>query len=122
MIAQLFFTALLTMIVLTAFVQLRQIPLVGATVICAAIFGGYLVWVPDHATLIAHWMGIGRGTDLILYVWILISSAILLILYLNAREQFQVITVLARTIALRDAEISANEIGKAGGEGSAPQP
>ena len=50
-------------------------------------------------------MGIGRGTDLILYVWILISSAILLILYLNARQQFQVITVLARTIALRDAEV-----------------
>jgi hypothetical protein len=34
----------------------------------------------------------------VLYVWVLISCAILLLLYLNLREQFQVITTLARKI------------------------
>jgi hypothetical protein len=103
MIAQIVFTLLLIAIVLMAFVQLRRIPLVGAAVICAALFGGYLVWIPQHATLIAHLIGVGRGTDLVLYVWVLISFAILFVLYLNTREQFQIITVLARTVALAEA-------------------
>ena len=68
MIAQIVFTLLLIAIVLMAIVQLRRIPLVGAAVICAALFGGYLVWIPQHATLIAHLTGVGRGTDLVLYV------------------------------------------------------
>ena len=103
MIAQIVFTLLLIAIVLMAIVQLRRIPLVGAAVICAALFGGYLVWIPQHATLIAHSIGVGRGTDLLLYVWVLISFAILFVLYLNTREQFQIITVLARTVALAEA-------------------
>lgn len=103
MIAQIVFTLLLIAIVLMAIVQLRRIPLVGAAVICAALFGGYLVWIPQHATLIAYLTGVGRGTDLLLYVWVLISFAILFVLYLNTREQFQIITVLARTVALAEA-------------------
>jgi small membrane protein len=110
MIAQFFFTALLLAIGLVTFAQLRQIPLVGATILCAALFGGYLVWMPDHATVIAHWIGIGRGTDLILYVWVLISSAILLVLYLNVRAQLAIITVLARAIALSEARASSAKI------------
>jgi len=102
MIAQFFFTALLITIALVAFAQLRQIPLVGAPVLCAAFFGGYLVWMPDNATAIAHSIGIGRGADLILYVWVLISCAILLILYLNIRRQAEIITALARAIALSE--------------------
>ena len=103
MIAQIVFTLLLIAIVLLAFVQLRHIPLVGAGVICAALFGDYLVWTPEHATLIAHSIGVGRGTDLLLYVWVLISFALLFVLYLNTREQFQTVTGLARAIALADA-------------------
>jgi len=103
MIAQFLFTALLLAICLTTLAQLRQIPLVATTVLCAALFGGYLVWMPEHATVIAHWIGIGRGTDLILYVWVLISSGILLILYLRVRAQLGIITVLVRAIALLEA-------------------
>jgi hypothetical protein len=109
MIAQVGFTLLLTVIVLMAFVQLRQIPLVGTAVIGAALFGGYLVWTPEDATAIAHLIGIGRGTDLILYVWVLISLTILLVLYLKTREHFQIITVLARTMALAEARSDSAE-------------
>ena len=108
MTAQLLFTALLTTISLMAFTHLRQIPLVGVAVICAALFGVYLVWMPDQATLIANLIGVGRGTDLVLYVWVMISSAVLLILYLKSRAQFEVVTALARAVALseqrRDAQ------------------
>lgn len=106
MIAQMTFTLVLTAIVLMACVQLRQIPLVGVAVICAALFGGYLIWSPEQATAMAHWLGVGRGTDLILYVWVLISFAVMLILYFNSREQLQSVTALARAIALAEARLN----------------
>ena len=104
MIAQFIFTMILIAVLLVAFAQLRQIPLIGGLVVCAALFGAYIVWMPDHATYLANLVGIGRGADLILYVWVLISSAVLLLLYLNTREQLQLITTLARKMALADAE------------------
>lgn len=103
MIAQVVFTLVLLAVMLVAFAQFPQIPLVGGAVICAALFAAYIVWVPDHATYLANLVGIGRGADLVLYIWVLISCAILLLLYLNIREQLQLITTLARRMALADA-------------------
>jgi hypothetical protein len=103
MIAQVVFTIMLIAVVMIAFAQLPRIPLVGGMVICAALFGAYIVWMPDQATYLANLIGIGRGADLVLYVWVLISCAILLLLYLNLREQLQLITALARRMALTDA-------------------
>jgi hypothetical protein len=103
MIAQVVFTVLLIAVMLVAFAQLSRIPLVGGVVICVALFGAYIVWMPDQATYLANLIGIGRGADLVLYVWVLISCAILLLLYLNLREQLQLITALARRMALTDA-------------------
>lgn len=103
MIAQVIFTIVLMMVILVAFAQLTQIPLVGGGAICAALFGAYIVWLPDHATYLANLVGVGRGADLVLYVWVLISCAILLLLYLNLREQFHLITTLARRMALAEA-------------------
>jgi hypothetical protein len=104
MIAQVLFTLILIAVLLVAFAQFWQIPLVGGLVACIALFGAYVIWVPDHATYLANLVGIGRGADLILYVWVLIGSAVLLLLYLNSREQLQLITTLAREMALAEAE------------------
>jgi small membrane protein len=103
MIAQVVFTIVLIAIALIAFAQLPQIPLIGGAVICTALFGAYIVWMPEHATYLANLIGIGRGADLVLYVWVLIGSATMLLLYLKLREQFQLITTLARKMALADA-------------------
>ena len=70
----------------------------------AALFGIYLVWVPEQATVIAQHVGIGRGTDLVLYIWILISFFSLVVVYLKMNNQFEAITSLARELALTRAE------------------
>jgi small membrane protein len=108
MIAQSILTLLLIAVALVAFAQLRQIPVIGGLVICIASFGAYVVWVPDHATHMANSVGIGRGADLVLYIWVLISSAVLLLLYLNSRVQLHLITALARRMALAGAEQMEN--------------
>jgi hypothetical protein len=37
----------------------------------------YFVWVPSHATRLAEFVGIGRGVDLNIYIWIVISLLLL---------------------------------------------
>ena len=103
MIAQFVFSCVLLSVILVAFVQLAQSPLVGGLVIIVALFGAYLVWMPESATQIAHYVGIGRGADLLLYIWVLISFSVLLAIYLAVRGQLQIITALARRIALAES-------------------
>ena len=56
---------------------------------------------PSHATRLAALVGIGRGVDLIIYIWVVISLLMLLNLHLKLRAQMELITVLAREIAMR---------------------
>jgi hypothetical protein len=57
-----------------------------------------------HSTRLAELVGIGRGVDLILYTWVCISLIVLLNLHLKLRTQMELITTLARKIALADAQ------------------
>ena len=103
MIAQLFLTAMLCAVMLYASTTYRQAPVIGLVAVIAACWGLYFVWLPSHATQLAALVGIGRGVDLILYVWVVISLIMLLNLHLKLRAQMELITRLARKIALAEA-------------------
>jgi hypothetical protein len=100
MIAQFILTAMLAGIVLYAWAQYRQSPVVGLLASGAAAVGIYFVWMPSHASELAAIVGIGRGADLVLYVWVVISLLILLNLHLKLTSQLDLITALARKIAI----------------------
>jgi hypothetical protein len=68
-----------------------------------AAAGLYFVWLPSHATALAAWAGIGRGVDLILYSWVAFSLVALFNLHLKIRAQMELITALARAMALANA-------------------
>ena len=103
MIAQLILTALLFGVLIYAGTEYRRSPAVGLIAVLAALGGLYFVWVPAHATRLAELAGIGRGVDLIIYVWVVISLMILLNLHLKLRAQMELITVLARELAIANA-------------------
>jgi hypothetical protein len=104
MIAQYSLTVGLAAIAALAFMQIKKATLICTSILVAALFGIYLVWVPEQATIIAQHVGIGRGTDLVLYIWILISFFSLVVVYLKMNNQFEAITSLARELALTRAE------------------
>ena len=106
MIAQLVLTALLFGILLYAWTEYRRAPAIGLAAVLAACGGLYFVWFPSHATILAELAGIGRGVDLILYVWVVISLLIVLNLHLKLRAQMELITALAREIAIVKAQSS----------------
>lgn len=62
-----------------------------------------LIIFPDFTTVIAHALGVGRGTDLLLYFALVGGIYVALLLYLRIRELDQKIAQLTRSIALRDA-------------------
>ncbi|MBC3194400.1 DUF2304 domain-containing protein [Pseudonocardia sp. C8] len=69
----------------------------------------YAVLRPDDVTVVARALGIGRGTDLIVYLLVVAFVFGMLNTYLRDREISQHLTNLARQIAVRDAELSRRE-------------
>jgi hypothetical protein len=104
MIAQLLLTAFLALVLVYAWSEHRTVPIIGPLASGAALAGLYFVWVPEHATALAAFVGIGRGSDLILYTWVVISLLIMLNLHLKLRLQLDMITRLARTVAIDRAK------------------
>lgn len=100
MVAQLFLSVLLLGVLLYAWTEYRRAPVIGVAAVLAAGGGLYFVWIPSHATALAEFVGIGRGVDLIIYVWVVISLLIVLNLHLKLRSQMELITELAREIAI----------------------
>ena len=103
MTAQLLLSFLLGAILIYAFAERRRSPVVGVLALVTAAAGLYFVWVPAHATALAELAGVGRGVDLIMYTWVVLSLLVLLNLHLKLRKQTEALTGLARAIAIGEA-------------------
>ena len=105
MIAQLLLTVILAAVLLYAWKEHRSAPIVGMLAALIAVAALHFVWFPEHASGIAEWAGIGRGVDLLLYTWSAFCLIALLNLHLKIRAQGEVITGLARAMALSQAGV-----------------
>ena len=75
---------------------------------------GYLVFVmaavyavlrPNDTTVVAHWLGVDRGTDLMLYALIIAFSFTTLSTYLRFKDIELRYARLARAVALEGAQV-----------------
>ena len=103
MIAQIGLSLMLGGVIAYAWAQYARAPAIGLVSMLTAVAGLYFVWLPTHATRLAELVGISRGVDLILYVWVVISLLVMLNLHLKLRSQMELITVLTREIAIARA-------------------
>jgi small membrane protein len=103
MIFQILATLVLSGVAIYAYSQSRMAPKVTAFVFLLVGLGEYLVLAPDHAISIAHFFGIGRGADLVFYLWILLSLVVVLNLHLKIRSSNERFVSLIRTLALKEA-------------------
>lgn len=78
-------------------------PAVGYLTPLTCALGIALVMKPDWSSEIAEMVGVGRGADLILYLWTAISILVLANIHFRMRALRAEITVLTREIALLDA-------------------
>ena len=103
--------------------QLVTLPILAALVVVTAVQIGrrrlalrfgilwLALWIaaaisianPDLLVAIAHFLGIGRGTDLVLYLSILFMFVAFFITYLRFRRVDEQLTKIVRHLAIRDA-------------------
>lgn len=76
-----------------------------------AIANIYAVMRPDDLTAVAHVLGVGRGTDLVLYALVVAFMAGMFSFYQRFRVVDRRYTELARTVAIREAEVVNRERG-----------
>ena len=69
----------------------------------------FLVIKPEVSTTIANWLGVGRGTDLVLYLGIVVMIFVLLMMYSKIKKLEETITTIVRTNALKDTHDSKAE-------------
>jgi len=67
--------------------------------------GIYAVLRPNDTTVVAHWLGVDRGTDLMLYALIIAFSFTTLSTYLRFKDLELRYARLARTVALEGARV-----------------
>jgi hypothetical protein len=96
-------TILLLGLILYALLQKREFPVIGKLLPVVALFGIYFVWFPDSTSTVANWLGIGRGADLMLYLWSLVSGLLILGLHLKLMTYERRMTELVRHVAIAGA-------------------
>ena len=117
MIIQILLIVGLLICLLYAFLQRAKSRIISLAIGLVSIAGIYFVAIPEHATGLAHLVGVGRGVDLIIYCWLVITLAILINLQFRILSLQEMITVLAREVALLAAQRATrkaldNESGK----------
>ena len=75
--------------------------LVRYPITITSLAGIYFVLFPAQTNGIADWMGVGRGADLVLYCWIVISLVVSVNLQFRILSLQEIATELTRELALR---------------------
>ena len=103
MIIQVVLIAGLVVCLLYAFSQRHRSRFVSVSVSLVAIVGIYVVLNPESSNRLAHFVGLSRGADLILYCWLVISLAVSFSLQLKILGLQQLLTELAQEMTLQAA-------------------
>lgn len=106
MIIQLLLTLSCVFFVFYGLGQFQHSRLAGYAMVITAILSGWFIWHPDDSTLLANLFGIGRGADLLLYLWFAVSASLIFVLHIKLGSQARQITNLARYIAILEGNNS----------------
>ena len=106
---QLFLTLGVTVITVYMYQRLRSTLVDVILIILFFAAGIFFVIFPDTTNAIAHWVGVSRGADLLLYSSILFLLFLILKLYSRLRKVEQKFTELVRNKSLEEAEDFVNK-------------
>lgn len=103
LIGAVFFGALLA---IRAFRGEKSLAIKRIFAILIAVCGVFAILFPNTLTVVAHFFGIGRGTDLLLYGFV-IATMIFGVAVLRAKARSDArVTELARSVALMEARLT----------------
>src|SRR5690349_2158065 len=100
MIAQIVLTLALLGSLVYVMTQKRLLGGIRLSLYVVITAGLFFVWSPNQSTAIANFIGIGRGADLVYYIWVILSLAVFINIHIKLRENNALVTQLARQIAI----------------------
>lgn len=100
MIIQVILIGGLLLSLLYGIIQRQKSRLLSNAISLVSVLGMFFVAFPERTTELAHFVGVGRGADLILYCWLVISIIVSMHLHLQILQLHEFITELARELAL----------------------
>lgn len=103
MIISLILTLFMLAVLAVGLLIRRRSRLLSLGVMATAVLGTWFAWFPDELTAIARSLGVGRGTDLMLYLWLPVSILVFVAVSLQLRHLQRQITLLVRELALERA-------------------
>jgi small membrane protein len=77
-----------------------------ASVVIGLVAAALSIAFPDILTRVAKLVGVGRGADLLLYLLVVAFMLVTVILFRRLSDLERKYVVLARTLAIRDAQAS----------------
>jgi hypothetical protein len=97
---------IVTLLVILFFALLQKDAgkLLKVGVLLSVALGVMTTLFPDLATWIANRLGVGRGADLIFYIWMLVSVFMFLMIYVKLLALNRALTKIARHIALTQSD------------------
>ena len=101
MIIQFILCAGLSVVLLYAYLQRRKSSLVSIAIIVVSVAGMAAVLSPSLSNAVASAVGVGRGADLVVYCWIVITLLVTVNLQFKILQMQQNVTTLTRELALR---------------------
>lgn len=90
--------------------------LLGLSVVACLVF----IARPGLLSTVAGWLGVGRGTDLLLYALIIAFAFVAINTYLKFKDYEQRLAVVARKLAISEARLEMLAGGSGPGAASAP--
>ncbi|USR79460.1 DUF2304 domain-containing protein [Arcanobacterium pinnipediorum] len=81
--------------------------------LCGLLVASLAVLFPSLTDKVAHWVGVGRGADLVLYMALVFAIGYVLNASSNARKMQRELTVLARKHALLVTFVEENLVSRA---------
>lgn len=100
---ELMLTGVIAVVMLFAVREWRISKIVGAGLLAVCAIGIVFVWNSRLADEVARALGVGRGADLVLYMYCAFSFLLILNLSFKLRAQHEMLTRLARHIAIESA-------------------
>jgi small membrane protein len=98
----------------------RHLAIRRTLVLLALVVGIVIIIAPGLLSLVAHALGIGRGTDLLLYAFIVVSLFYVVTDYKRSLQQSRTATQLARELTLTEARLQDAIEAAAAGPQKAP--
>jgi hypothetical protein len=101
----------------------RHLAIRRTLVLLALVVGIVVIIAPGLLSFVAHLLGIGRGTDLLLYAFIVVALFYVVTDYKRSQQQSRAATQLARELTLAEARLQdAIDAANVGGTGAGTRP